>query len=286
MKDQKNIIRIKNTLCLIAVFNILSLLFNTHITYAQTPTPLPSISPVISEKLNEKLNTQINKLKDKIASRVSELNLVEKRGATGVVSEVSTNKITLTDLNGNTKLIDIDEITKFSSSSAKGTFGLSDLTKGTKINVLGLYNKQSKRILARFITTAVNPVFLSGTIYEIDTKNRTMSVATDDKKTTKIDIVPSTKISSYSKEDGLTKILLTGLNTGVRVAVIGFPDKTDPTMIVAQRITVLPELPQNPQISISIVQPTPTASPTAVLRRTQAPVVTSSVKKVTPIVTP
>ena len=114
----------------------------TVVVNAQTPTVKPTAEPTISEKLNEKLNSQINKLKDKIASRVSELNLVEKKGVTGIVSEVSTNKITLNDISGNTKLIDIDEITKFSSSSARGTFGLSDLTKGTKVNVLGLYNKQ------------------------------------------------------------------------------------------------------------------------------------------------
>ncbi len=254
----------------------------TSIAYAQTSTPATTVSPAVSEKLNEKLNSQINKLKDKIASRVSELNLVEKRGITGIVSEVSTNKITLTDLNGKTKLVDIDEITKFSSSSAKGTFGLSDLTKGTKVNVLGLYNKQSKRILARFIRTAVNPVFLTGTIYEIDIKNRTMNIALEDKKTTKIDIIPTTKISTYSKDDGLAKILLTGINTGERVAIIGFPDKTDTAMIVAERVTVLPGLPQNPQISVSIVPPTPTAVPTVAARRSTLPSATPSVRRLSP----
>ncbi len=266
------------------LFLIISLAL-VPVANAQTPTTAQPASPTAGEKLNEKLNSQINQLKDKIASRVSELNLVEKRGTTGIVSEVTTNKITLTDLNGKTKLIDIDEITKFSSASAKGTFGLSDLTKGTKINVLGLYNKQSKRILARFITTAVNPVFISGTISEIDTTNRTMNIATDDKKTTKIDIVPTTKLSTYSKEDdGLAKILFTGLIAGERVAVIGFPDKTDTAMIVAQRVTILPDLPLDPKISISIVQPTPTLAPTVAVRRT-VPVVTSSVRRVTPIVT-
>lgn len=278
----------KKLLYSLTILFTLSSINLADIANAQSITPTPSgvqtLSPTVSEKLNEKLNSQINKLKDKIASRVSELNLVEKRGTTGVVSEVSTNKITLLDIQGNTKLIDIDEITKFSSSSTKGTFGLSDLTKGTKINVLGLYNKQSKRILARFIRTAVNPEFLSGTISEIDLKNFTITVATESKKTQKVDIGTTTKISSYSSDGTIAKITFAKLNSGERVMVLGFPDQTDKTLLVASRLAVLPELPKDPRIEITITQPTPTASPTATLRRTApiAPVVTSGVKRVTP----
>lgn len=245
-------------------------LWNASYASAQTVTPRQSATPTISETVNEKLNSQINQLKDKIASRVSELNLVEKKGVTGVVEEVSTSKITLKDLSGNTKLIDIDEITKFSSSSARGTFGLSDLTKGTKINVLGLYNKQSKRILARFITTAVNPVFLSGTISEIDSKNFTANIISTDLKNTKIDVGTTTKISLHNTEDGLTRIGFTRLVVGNRVTAVGFPDKTDPSLIVASRIVVLPDLPKDPKVSI--IPPTPTATPTTTQRRvTQTP---------------
>ncbi|HVF69487.1 MAG TPA: hypothetical protein VNA13_02880 [Xanthomonadales bacterium] len=285
MKKQKYISKIKNILYLICIFNILSLIFNISVATAQTITPKPSvISPTVSEKLNEKLNTQINQLKDKIASRVTELKLVEKRGATGVVSEVTTNKITLTDLNGNVKLIDIDEITKFSSSSAKGTFGLSDLTKGTKINVLGLYNKQSKRILARFIRTAVNPVFLSGTISEIDSNNLTITVISDNKKSTKVDIGSTTKLSSHTQDGGLVKILFPKLSVGERITTVGFPDKVDTALLVASRVVVLPDVPKDPTVSFA---PSPTAAPTtSVLRRaTVAPVVTSSVRRVSPTIT-
>jgi hypothetical protein len=241
-------------------------LWNTSYASAQTVTPKQNATPTISETVNEKLNSQINQLKDKIASRVSELNLVEKKGVTGV----STSKITLKDLSGNTKLIDIDEITKFSSSSARGTFGLSDLTKGTKINVLGLYNKQSKRILARFISTAVNPVFLSGTISEIDSKNFTANIISTDLKNTKIDVGTTTKISLHNTEDGLTRIGFTRLVAGNMVTAVGFPDKNDPSLIVASRIVVLPDLPKDPKVSI--IPPTPTATPTTTQRRvTQTP---------------
>ncbi len=256
----------------------------TTIAAAVSPTltPVQTASPTVNETLNEKLNTQINQLKDKIASRVSELNLVEKRGVTGIVAETSTNKITLTDILGNTKIIDIDEITKFASASAKSTFGLSDLTKGTKINTIGLYNKQSKRILARFITTAINPVFLSGTISDIDIKNFTINIVSAEKKNSKIDIGTATKISLYSKEDGLTKIGFAKLNIGDRVSIVGFPDKTDPTLIIASRVVDLPELPKDPNVSIT--EPTPTFTPTVIPRVTQTPAASSSAKKPSPTI--
>src|SRR5574342_384350 len=114
---------------------------------AATPTPTTAASPT-KEALDKKLSEQISNLKEKIASRVSELNLVDRRGMIGVISEVSGNKITATDISNKTRFIDVDEITKFSSSSDEKSFGLSDLKKGMRISVLGIYNKQSKRILA------------------------------------------------------------------------------------------------------------------------------------------
>src|SRR5688572_24620418 len=102
---------------------------------AVTTTPTPTKQqPTVKETLDKKLSDQINQLKEKIASRVSELNLVEKRGMIGVVAEVSGNKIIVTDIWGKTRFVDVDEITKFSSGSNK-TFGLSDIKKGTRITI-------------------------------------------------------------------------------------------------------------------------------------------------------
>jgi len=242
---------------------------------AVSPTPTTVISPTVSQTLNEKLNSQINQLKDKIASRVTELNLVDKRGIIGTVTDTSANQITLTDAAGNKRQIDVDEITKFSSASSKGTFGLSDLTNGTKISVLGLYNKQSKRILARFIKPSVDPLFLTGVISDIDTKNIRLNIVSDDQKKTNIDVVPATKILGYGKDLGLTKLIFLKLNAGDRIYVIGYPDKKDSTLIVADRIIIFPDLPKDPKISISV----PTTPIITVVPTTQS----SSVKKITPV---
>lgn len=222
----------------------------------------------------EVLNDQINKLKEKIASRVSELNLVEKRGIIADVVEVSGNQVTLKDFAGHTRFIDVDELTKFSSPSAKATFGLSDLTKNTRISVLGLYNKQSKRILARFIDTVVMPVIISGEVSDIDKENYTLTVSTDDQKQKKVDIETITKISSYTKDDGLAKYGFSKAKIGDRVIAVGYPDKKDPTLLVASRITDFLELPKNPKIAVSV--PTPTTEE-------EVKPSTGSGKKITPV---
>jgi len=237
--------------------------------FAATPTPATNASPT-DEALDKKLTDQINNLKEKIASRVSELNLVERRGMIGVISEVSGNKINVTDILGKTRFIDVDEITKFSSVSAKESFGLSDLKKGTRISTLGLYNKQSKRILARFIATTTDPVFVSGAISDIDNINFFITIVTPDGKKIKLDIPTTTKTNSYDGEE-LVKSGFSKLGIGNRITAIGFPDKKDPTIIVANRIVTFPTLAKNPKIIISVPSPTEKVTPAATKKSSSTP---------------
>lgn len=232
----------KKTLALITT---LFLILSAGQAYAQSPSP--SAAAQDKSAITDKLNQEINNLKEKIASRVSELNLVEKRGIIGTVTEVSGNQVTLSDLAGKTRFMDVDEITKFSSPNNKN-FGISDLTKGTRITALGLYNKQSKRLLARFINTTVDPVYVSGTISSVDTKNFQLMVISNDGKETKIDNQNTTKIFSYEKGGSFTKLGFSKLTVGERTFVIGYPDKRDKTMIVADRIIAIPSLPKNSNV--------------------------------------
>jgi hypothetical protein len=230
----------------------------------QAQAQTPSSAPAAEDKsaISEKLNEEINNLKEKIASRVSELNLVEKRGIIGTVTEVSGNQVTISDVSGKTRFIDVDEITKFSSPSTK-TFGISDLTKGTRISSLGLYNKQSKRLLARFVNATVDPVYVSGTIGTVDTKNFQLTIISENQKASRIDNQNTTKILNYDKDAGFTKLGFSKLIAGDRIFVMGYPDKTDKSLIVADRIVVIPSLPKDgnvvlPEQSESI---SPTVAP-------------------------
>lgn len=236
------------------LLTILTLLFvqTTIPVSAITTTPAKASTPATKTTEDSSLNNKINDLKEKIASRVSELNLVEKRGVIGTIVEVSGDNLTIKDVNGDSRIIDVDEITKFSSGTlSKSSFGLSDMKKTMRISVLGLYNKQSKRLLARFIKTSIDPVFLSGTITDIDKKNYHITITTPDKKQHLVDILTTTKTQIYNKESGLKKSGFSELIVGGRVTVLGYPNKKDPTLLSAERILDLSALPGNPNVAVS-----------------------------------
>jgi hypothetical protein len=198
--------------------------------YAAT-TPAPTASD----------NTLLEKVANEIASKTAQLNLVEKRGIIGTVTDSSGTQITLTDINGNIRFVDVDELTKFSSPSSN-SYGLSDVTKGTILGVLGLYNKQSRRILARDINVeAPFPSVIYGTISNIDKTNYELSVVKENKKTIVIEIQDITKTNTYSAGQ-LVKSGFSKTQTAETIVAIGVPDKQDTSKIMATNIILLPDI--------------------------------------------
>lgn len=240
----------------------------TVMAATDTPTPKETISPTEESKTTS-LNKQINDLKDKIASTVASLKLVEKRGVVGTVTEVKDTQISLIDPQQKTRIIDIDEITKFSSPSAKSSFGISDITPGSVVSVLGLYNKQSRRLSGRFIETITKPVFITGVVTNIDEDDFTVSVLDANAVTTIIDIEKITKTNSYTAEDEITKSGYSKLNLGDRVSIIGYAQSGKKDRLTGLRILQLPEAPRNPKISYDY--PDKDVTPTKTSKATPTP---------------
>lgn len=249
--------------CVICIF-----ILSARNVKAVTTTPSPT-----TQKTSESLSEQISNLKDKIASHVAELKIVEKRGFVGSVSEVSDTQLTVMDLQNITHDVDVDEITKFTSNTAKDSFGISDITKGTKVSVIGLYNKQSKRTLARFIKVVTLPIFLSGTVVEANKDDFTLKVIGDDNSLTTIDVENVTKTSLYSKDTGEGKGGFSKIQPNDRVIIMGYPDKKEKKRMVATRILILTNFPKNPRIVI----------PDKMLQTEDTVPSTGSGKKLTPI---
>ncbi|KKR70926.1 MAG: hypothetical protein UU15_C0064G0004 [Candidatus Levybacteria bacterium GW2011_GWC2_40_7] len=128
----------------------------------------------------QKLNSQIDTLKNKVASKVAELDLVERRGIVGIVTDVSGSELTLTDSSDNTRFVDVDELTKFSSD--EDSFGISDIKKGDGLGITGLYNKDSRRILARFVNAKTFPQLISGVVFEINTDDFILKIMDEEGK--------------------------------------------------------------------------------------------------------
>jgi len=238
-------------------------------TYAAVATPTPITTPTQGDI------QQIDDLKTRIASRVAQLKLVEKKGIIGTVTDATNSQITLTDINGNIRFIDVDELTKFSNPSITGTsFGISDINKGMTIGVLGLYNKQSRRILARQISVLTIPKILIGAVSSVDNKNFNFYIVSEDNKKTFIDVETITKTYSSNTGSPFVSAGFSKIKIDESVVIIGFPDKQNPDHIIASRVLLFPDVPKNPKINyIPALNPGTSITPS-----------TGSGRKLTPII--
>ena len=217
---------------------------------ALSPTPSPTVSqasPTDSESnKSDAINQQINDLKNRIASRVAQLKLVEKRGIIGRVTDVSHTQITISDLKSNIRFIDVDELTRFSSPNVEA-FGISDVTKGTNIGVLGLYNKESRRTLARFVNVLSFPKIIHGTVLSVDREIYTIKVSTEEDKEITFDVETTTKTLSYSKDGPLIRSGFSKIKENQRVIIVSKTDSESKDKIPASKIILLLDIPKNPK---------------------------------------
>ncbi|OGH25031.1 MAG: hypothetical protein A3B47_02975 [Candidatus Levybacteria bacterium RIFCSPLOWO2_01_FULL_39_24] len=208
--------------------------------FAATPTPQD-----VTAEIRDQLITNI-------ASRVAQLKLVEKRGIIGKVSDVTNTQITITDLQNNTRFVDVDELTKFSSPNAKGAFGISDITKDATVGILGLYNKESRRILARFVNVITIPIIIHGGVSAIDSENFSLNIATEEGKQMTADVENLTRTYSYTQKDGYIRSGFSKIKVNFNIIVIGVLDKKDAGRLTATRIIFFPEIPSSPKVNTSL----------------------------------
>ncbi len=198
---------------------------------------------------------------NKIKKEVSQMNLVEKRGIMGTIVSIGSTSITINDLQNNTRFIDADEITKFYDLNGN-TIGISDLPKGAVITALGLWNKDSEHLLARYINIYAMPTYLTGEIASIDRVNGTFMLAVSGNTQHKIDVEAFTKTYSSALGANFVRSGFSKLSEGDRVIIYGYPSKTDKTMTIANRILQFDGAPKDPAISLSV---SPTAGPSATI---------------------
>ena len=223
----------------IFLFIIYHLSFIISPAKAATPTPTPTDK---TQEIRDQLITNI-------ASRVAALKLVEKRGIIGKVTDITNTQIVVTDLQNNTRFVDVDELTKFSNPSFKGTYGISDIAKDTTIGVLGLYNKESRRILARFINEMTTPFIIHGGVAAIDSENFSLSITTEEGKQMTVDIENITRTFSYTQEEGYIRSGFSKIKENYNIIVSGALDVKDASRMTATRVIFFSEIPASPKVN-------------------------------------
>lgn len=217
---------------------------------------LISYQTVFAADATPAITNQINDLKDRIASRVAQLKLVERRGILGKVTSVADTQITLVDLDGNIRFVDVDELTKFQNSSVKGSFGISDIKKDDILGILGIYNKQSRRILGRFVIETSVDTIIHGDVSSVDSKNFTFIVIDKNGISSTINVNTPTKLFLYTKTGGFLKAGFSKIKVGQRIITTGSIDSKDSSLFDADRVIILSE------ITKEIISPTLTPIPT------------------------
>lgn len=186
---------------------------------------------------------RIEKIKELVASRVAELKLVEKKGFLGTVKESSNTQIIIDDNKGTQRIIDIDELTKFEDSSNK-EFGVSDLKKGDLVSVIGLYNKDTKRLLSRLITKVKSlPSQFDGIVVSLDSKGFEIETVNEAGEKKTVEIERTTKTSLYSTSEGFVKSGFSKVEDGQRILVSGFFDTQDKDILIASRLIHFEDVP-------------------------------------------
>lgn len=241
---------------IILLFSLLAFVSLVNDAYgASTPSPLPSQNQLSSDSADLE---KIQKIKDIVASKVAELKLVDKRGIIGTLKDVSGMQLTVVDIKGNKRQIDVDELTKFSFSS-KQSAGISDLQKGDSYSIVGLYNKDSGRLLARDIDSVDSiPARFEGAISDVDDTNYQLTVINEKGEKKVIDIQSSTRTSVVSANGDLQKSGFSKLSANERVLAIGFWDKKDPNLLSASRIIHFESIPPSKEMQSHISSPSPT----------------------------
>jgi hypothetical protein len=228
---------------LLFLFFIFHFSFFISAAHAAGATPTPETES--ATEIRDRLITNI-------ASIVAQKKLVEKRGIIGKVTDATNTQITVTDLQNNIRFIDVDELTKFSNPATKGAFGISDITKDSTVGILGLYNKESRRILARFVNVVTIPVIIHGGVSAIDKINFVLNVTTEEGKQMTVDVENLTRTYSYTQKDEYIRSGFSKIKENFNIIVVGVLDKKDESKLTATRIIFFPEIPSSPKVNSAL----------------------------------
>ena len=232
----------------IFVLLITIIIFAPNVALAQeednspSPTTAPSGNQVPESK--EEIE-RVQRIKDIVASKVAELNLVEKKGVIATVTEISNTEIKALDNKGENIKINVDELTKFDFEDED--FGITDLETGVVYSFIGLYNKDAENLLARFISQPDSiPDYTEGAISQINEDDFQIEVINSDGEKFTVDIENSTDTMSIDETGGLEESGFSDLVNGQRVIVVGFP--TEENEISASRLIHFTDIPPTVEV--------------------------------------
>jgi hypothetical protein len=215
-------------------------------------------SPSATPKTDTKTK-QIEDLKERLATKVAQLQQIQREAIFGIVKTTS-----LTSLTVETKIKDLkidltDDIKVYQYlKSKRTTLTTDDVSRNDVVTIFGDYDSTLDLMKAKiiFIQNPL-PVRISGIVSQVDKNDYTISINDPNKRAYLIDFETYSRTFDYSKSSGIVKSGFSKIINGNFISVLGSINPKDEFRLSAQRI-----LNYNPN-------PEPTASATGTLKPTQ-----------------
>lgn len=223
----------------------------------------------------------IDELKQRLATKVAELRSVVKRAMYGTVKSVSVASATVETSTKDIKIELGDTVSVAQMIGGKRTTLTTDqVSVGDPITVFGTYDETLDLLKAQFIfiESSIVTQHVSGTVTDVDQKNFTATIETQEGRSIIVDIEKVTKTSSWNPTDGIVKSGFTKVVIGDTLHVTGTAEPKKDGRISALRILDLGNL--------SGVKPTPTPTTTPEASDSGTPKPTAKTTKAAPTSTP
>ena len=205
--------------------------------------PLAATTPTATGAADTK-QKQIEDLKERLATKVAQLQSLSRRAVAGVVKTISLSSLTVETATKDMKIEltdDIKVIQYLKGNRTRLTF--ENLDRGDNVVVFGEYDSTLDLLRAKVIfIQAQLPVFVSGTVAEIDKDKFTLTVATADGKDTIVDIEKYTKTQMWDKGGGTSRGGFSKIQLDDTIHVVATPVPKKENRVSAQRILDLGNL--------------------------------------------
>ena len=264
---------------ILRIASILGILAFAGSVYAATPSATSSAN---STTITTPTMGQIENLKERLATKVAELQQVQKKAIVGTVKDISVASISVATQTSDVKIELTDNIGVFQTIKGKRTtLTTNDISKDDMVVVFGDYDATLDLLKAKVIVIQDPlPTRTSGTITDIDRKNYTVTIQSTEGPVYTVDIWNTTAMFIGDHQNGITKGGFSKVQIGETVFVVGTPEPKKDNYISAVRMLDIgftneaptpTESQSQASGSASKATPTPTPKPTKVSTPTPTP---------------
>lgn len=231
-----------------------------------TPTSLPSSQQSNTPTPTTEKSQKIEDLKDRLATKVAELRQKERRAMYGTVKSISVSTMHIDMETKDIKIELTDDMKVFQILKGKRTtLTVDDIAKNDRVTVFGEYDTTLELLRAKVVFIENTQIeHISGVITDVNKKDYTITITTQQDVPYVIDYETSTKLSVLSTSEGLSKGGFSKLISGDTVFITGTLVLNKDKRISALRIVNIGNFTGEKPISTPTptnISPTPTLKP-------------------------